>query len=424
MTKTDFWQKSIWIWSAIFIAALLFAAVTTLVEDDLTVGEQRWMIILTIVLVLWHAVFLYYIRFRFIDLDCPFPPSVALVYLTGAIVLWFVLAFLYPNFSFVLMGLYPQVFSYIQIKMAVPIGVVLTGMATYLQLYYRQIYVADIASLSLNIPVLWMLLIFAIGGLTMVFFINGIITQSSKRRELIEELERTRSELAAAERREGIFQERERLAREIHDTLAQGFISIIAHLEASEQNLPDIATPSRRHLLQAKETARQGLRQARRVVQDLRPEVLEKSPLPQAIERVVQGWSEQSAIQAETAVTGTHIHLHPEAETTLIRAVQESLANVQKHAQASSARVTLSYMPDVLMLDVHDNGIGLNQAPKPMKGGGYGLIAMRQRVSQVGGSLTIESEPNEGTTVVVQLPIQQMTPRHAVDQENNQESNS
>ena len=117
------------------------------------------------------------------------------------------------------------------------------------------------------------------------------------------------------------------------------------------------------------------------------------------------------AIRAETAVTGTHVHLHPEAETTLIRAVQESLANVQKHAQASSAQVTLSYMPDVLMLDVYDNGIGLDQASRPVKGGGYGLIAMRQRVSQVGGSLTIESEPNGGTTVVVQLPIQRMAQR-------------
>ncbi|MEZ4659184.1 MAG: sensor histidine kinase [Caldilineaceae bacterium] len=239
----------------------------------------------------------------------------------------------------------------------------------------------------------------------MALFISNIIAQSVQRRELIEQLESTRAELAAAERREGIFQERERLAREIHDTLAQTLISIVTHLEASEQNLPDIATRSHHHLMQAKATARQGLTQARRVVQDLRPEVLEKSPLPQAVERVVQGWSAQSGIRAETAVTGAHVHLHPEAETTLIRAVQESLVNVQKHAQASSVRVTLSYMGDTLMLDVYDDGIGLDQAPPPVQGGGYGLIAMRQRVSQVGGTLTIESEPNEGTTVVVQLPL-------------------
>jgi signal transduction histidine kinase len=239
-------------------------------------------------------------------------------------------------------------------------------------------------------------------------YLNGVITQSADRRELIDQLEATRAELAAAERREGILQERERLAREIHDTLAQGFIGIITHLEASEQNLTENVVQSRHHLTQAKEMARRGVSQARRVVQDLRPEVLEKSPLPEAIKRVVQGWTQQSGIQAQTTITGTHNHLHPEAETTLIRAVQEALANVQKHAQASSAQVTLSYMDDVLMLDVQDNGIGLENAAPPSEGGGYGLTAMRQRVSQVGGSLTVESEPGEGTTVVIQVPIQQM----------------
>ncbi|MEM7126830.1 MAG: sensor histidine kinase [Chloroflexota bacterium] len=413
MAKRDFWEKSIWIWSATFITALLFSAVRAWIGEDLTIGEQWRMWILTLALALWHVVFLTYIRSRFTDGGCPFPTPVALVYLTGAIVLWFVLAYLYPDFNFVLMGLFPQVFSYIQLRMAIPIGVILAGMVTYLQLYYRQIHVADIASLSLNIPILWMLLLSVIGGVIMAFFIRGIIGQSIQRRKLIEELERTRAELAAAERREGIFQERERLAREIHDTLAQGFISIITHLEASEQNLQDMATQGHQHLIQAKETARQGLNQARRVVQDLRPEVLEKSPLPRAIERVVQGWSEQSAIRAKVAVTGTHVHLHPEAETTLIRAVQESLANVQKHAQATTARVTLSYMDDAVMLDVYDNGIGLSQASQPTDGGGYGLIAMRQRVNQVGGALTIESEPNEGTTVAVELPIQRMAqPSH------------
>lgn len=107
--------------------------------------------ILTIILAVWHVVFLYYIRFRddirlrVVGIGCPFPPHVALVYLTGAIVLWFSLAFLEPGFHVVLMGLGPQVFSYIQLRMAIPISLVLTGMITYLHLYYQQIHVADIA---------------------------------------------------------------------------------------------------------------------------------------------------------------------------------------------------------------------------------------------------------------------------------------
>ncbi|MCL4863338.1 MAG: hypothetical protein KJZ93_28290, partial [Caldilineaceae bacterium] len=114
----------------------------------------------------------------------------------------------------------------------------------------------------------------------------------------------------------------------------------------------------------------------------------------------------------------------PEAETTLIRAVQEALANVQKHAQASSVQVTLSYMDDLLMLDVQDNGIGLDNAPPPSHGGGYGLTAMRQRVSQVGGSLTVESEPGEGATVVIQVPIQPMAHPQSAQQEDTYETNS
>jgi signal transduction histidine kinase len=146
--------------------------------------------------------------------------------------------------------------------------------------------------------------------------------------------------------------------------------------------------------------------------------------LPQAIERVVQDWSQQSGIQAQTTITGTHNHLHPEAETTLIRAVQEALANVQKHAQASAVQVTLSYMGDVLMLDIQDDGIGLDNAPPPSDGGGFGLTAMRQRVSQVGGALTIESEPGEGTTVVVQLPLQPIAQLQSVEKEDPYETYS
>jgi signal transduction histidine kinase len=292
-------------------------------------------------------------------------------------------------------------------------------MATYLQ-------APTIAGLLPGFGNAWVgaFLLVSAAAILFAFYLNGIMTQSAERRELIEQLEATRAELAAAERREGMLQERARLAREIHDTLAQGFISIITHLEASELNLAENVAQSHHHLTQAKEMARRGVNQARRVVQDLRPEVLEKSPLPEAIKRVVQEWIQQSGIQAQTTITGTHTHLHPEAETTLIRAVQEALANVQKHAQASSVQVTLSYMDDLLMLDLQDNGIGLENAPPPSNGGGYGLTAMRQRVSQIGGSLTVESEPGEGTTVVVQVPMQTMAHPQSTQQEDTYETNS
>jgi signal transduction histidine kinase len=419
--KTDLWDKVWWLWSLILYATLLFAAVEVWFDDRYTAAQKGQMVILTVVFALWNGAFIYYIRNHAPDFnrerDRYRVP--ALIYLSGASGLWFALASRYPDFNLVLASLPPQVFSYVRLRWAIPIGIVLTGMATYLQ-------ASNIEGLLPGFGNEWVgaFLIVSVAAILFAFYLNGIMTQSADRRELIEQLEATRAELAAAERREGILQERARLAREIHDTLAQGFISIITHLEASEQNLSENMAQSRHHLTQAKEMARCGVSQARRVVQDLRPEVLEKSPLPEAIKRVVQGWTQQSGIQAQTTITGTHNHLHPEAETTLIRAVQEALANVQKHAQASSVQVTLSYMDDVLMLDVQDNGIGLENAPPPSNGGGYGLTAMRQRISQVGGSLTVESEPGEGTTVVVQLPIQQLAQPQSAEQEDTYETNS
>lgn len=409
--KTDFWDRVWWLWSLILYVTLLFAAIEVWFDDRYSAAHKGQMGILSVVFALWNGAFIYYMRNHARDFsrerDRYRIP--ALIYLSGAIGLWFALVSRHPDFNLVLASLLPQIYSYVRLRWAIPIGIALTGMVTYLQASSLEVFNPDLSNGWLGA-----FLIVSAVAILFAIYLNGIMTQSAERRELIQQLEATRAELAAAERREGILQERARLAREIHDTLAQGFIGIITHLEASEQNLSENIGQSRHHLAQAKELARSGVSQARRVVQDLRPEMLEKMPLPEAVKWVVEGWSQQSGIQAQTTITGTHHHLHPEAETALIRVVQEALANVQKHAQSSAAQVTLSYMDDVLMLDVQDNGIGLENAPPPGEGGGYGLTAMRQRVTQVGGFLTVESEPGEGTTVVVQLPIQQMAqPRSA-----------
>ena len=221
--------------------------------------------------------------------------------------------------------------------------------------------------------------------------------------------------LVAQAQETAVLRERQRMAREIHDTLAQGFTSIVMHLEAAEQALPDDPTTLTRHITQAKSTARDNLTQARRVVEDLRPEVLESAPLFQAIERVVQRWEQHSGIPATFKMTGQVQPLHPEVEVTLLRATQEALANVRKHAQASETQVTLSYLGDVVILDVQDNGRGFvaengqseTVYPELAEGavsGGFGLVAMRQRVDELAGELIVESDPAEGTTLMVSIP--------------------
>ncbi len=221
------------------------------------------------------------------------------------------------------------------------------------------------------------------------------------------------SRLLEQARRAGVLEERQRLAREIHDTLAQGFTSIVLHLEAAEAALPDSGpghAPSiQPHLDQARQTARDSLAQARRLVWALRPEILERTTLSAAVERVVARWAEDNQIEANTIITGTVCPLPSQVEVTLLRAVQEALTNAGQHARAERVAVTLSYMSDLVVLDVQDNGIGFDpasvDASSPHQAaGGFGLIAMRERVEQLGGTLLIESAPGEGTTLVVEIP--------------------
>ena len=121
---------------------------------------------------------------------------------------------------------------------------------------------------------------------------------------------------------------------------------------------------------------------------------------------VAREWSELNGVPVEVATTGDVQPLHPEVEVALLRTAQEALANVAKHANASHAWLTLSYMGDVVTLDVRDDGIGFTVPAKPEdeRGGGFGLSAMRQRVNRVAGTLAIESEPGGGTAVSARVP--------------------
>jgi signal transduction histidine kinase len=148
-------------------------------------------------------------------------------------------------------------------------------------------------------------------------------------------------------------------------------------------------------------------------VQALRPQALEDSRLPDALAEEVARWTATSGVPAEVAATGDPRALHPEVEVTLLRVAQEALANVAKHAAAGHAWVTLSYMEDVVTLDVRDDGSGFAPLGEGSgggggtggtAGGGFGLIAMRQRVNRLAGQLEIESEPGVGTAVSASLP--------------------
>lgn len=225
--------------------------------------------------------------------------------------------------------------------------------------------------------------------------------------EVIAENSGLQAQLLTQAREAGAGKERQRMAREIHDTLAQGLTGIITQLEAAKQTGRD--AERERRIDNATRLARDSLAEARRSVQALRPLALENSKLPEALASEVARWSATSGVAGEVETTGDARPLHPEVEVTLLRVAQEALANVAKHARASRAGVTLSYMEDVVTLDVRDDGTGLAAPPPTTNGrsateGGFGLIAMRQRVTWLAGQLEVESEPGAGTAVSASLP--------------------
>lgn len=234
------------------------------------------------------------------------------------------------------------------------------------------------------------------------------LTQLSEQRgRAVIELEDALAENAALQsklmdqaRNAGVIEERQRMAREIHDTIAQGLIGVITQLEAAGRAADD-HVEVRQRIDNAGRLARENLAEARRSVDALMPQELEKRGLPEAIGDVVERWGELNHLPAEMSVTGVPQTLHPEVEVTLLRMAQEALSNVAKHARASKVRVTLSYMEDVVSLDVKDDGRGFEEASS---NGGFGLTAMRQRVSGLQGSLTIESGEGLGTALSATVP--------------------
>ncbi|MFI6791542.1 sensor histidine kinase [Nonomuraea sp. NPDC050383] len=204
----------------------------------------------------------------------------------------------------------------------------------------------------------------------------------------------------------GVLDERARMAREIHDTLAQGLTGIVTQLQAAEHAAGDPAA-WRRHHAAATALARESLTEARRSVNELRPEPLESGRLADAVTEVAARWSARHGIPAQVTVTGEARTMRPEAEAALLRMAQEGLANVARHAgTATRVGLTLSYMDHQVALDVRDDGRGFDPAARVERDGGFGLVAMRQRIEALSGTLQIESEVGGGTGISACLPAE------------------
>jgi signal transduction histidine kinase len=389
------WEQGSWVWNLVFYLLLGASTVAAALGRSST-GELLEVLGLSLLLALWHW------RLRAavpLGADRPGP---ALLYLTVLVGLWFALAVINSAYLLMLFILYPLVFSRLRLRLAIPLALLLNVLTIGLNVVRSSSPLAEDWA-----PIGWGVLSAGL-GIILAVWITRIVEQSAERRHLIDELQATREELAAAEREAGRLAERGRLARDIHDTLAQGFISIVLLLEAVEEALPPGAAGARarRHLEQALRTARENLDEARRLVWELRPEPLSDTPLGEALQRIARQLGEETGMAASATVTGTPRPVPADTEVALLRIAQEALANVRKHSGARRVALTLSYIEDEVALDVRDDGRGFDSgAVCAHPGGGFGLPAMRERVRELGGAFALETTPGGGTSVAVSVPL-------------------
>ncbi|MFE9692193.1 sensor histidine kinase [Micromonospora sp. NPDC005806] len=246
----------------------------------------------------------------------------------------------------------------------------------------------------------------AVVAVAVVWGYEALYQESERRRRLIEDLSAARADLAAAQHAAGVLAERERLAREIHDTLAQGLSSIQLLLRAAERALPDGVAA--RHVAQARQAAVDNLAEARRFVAALAPPALEGGTLTAALHRLCATTSARHRLAARFRLTGDPVPLPTAYEVALLRVAQSALANTVRHAHASTVEVTLGYLAGQVTVDVADDGTGFDPAATPTGdpgSGGFGLAAMRARVRALGGTLDVRSAPGRGTAVSAHLPV-------------------
>ena len=374
----DVWDRGIVLWDLAFLLAVAAAVGIALNADVLSDGARVRAVVALLGLAGWYLA----VGVRALH---GWSTMLGLVYTAGMIPLFLYAFAQYDTLGFLLFVLYAQPWTMTgRIELAVGADAVLAvGVGAVALLVHHE---SPSAALAESLIALGFAVLFG-------YWISSIMRQSLGRREVIAELEETRSELAAVSHRAGVLAERERLAREIHDTLAQGFTSVVVLLELAESEVDTDPAAARQRLATARRTARQNLAEARALVAALTPVDLQASPLPEAIGRLVDRFGVETGLPARLSVTGEPRSLPANAEVVLLRAAQEALANVRKHAGAGRVEVSL----DGAVLVVADDGAGFDPAAPT---GGYGLAGMRRRVEEIGGTVSIASGPS-GTRVEV-----------------------
>ena len=382
------WDRWEWLWHGVFLVTLVVPTVISLTRTQPPLPARLITVAVAAAFAAWH----WLLPVRHPQWSEHVRPN--LVYLIGAAIFTAVLIERDVSYAFLIYGLYPQMFILLgRWGIAGAIGVTLLVLPR-----------AGLFDDGLS-PGPMLSLVGSTGlAITLGLFIRAIATQSEQRQFALEELSAARTDLAEASRRAGAMAERQRMARDIHDTVAQGLTSIVMLLEAAEQGLTQAGGEARGHIDQAKRTAREGLADLRRSVLSLRPSELQQSSLPEALELVVRRWAERTDVAASIQVSGEPYPLHPDTEVALLRTTQEALANVAKHARAQRVTVTLTFGAGETSLDIRDDGQGFVVSSSEESDGGFGLTGVRQRLASVGGRAAVTTTSDAGTALVAAVP--------------------
>ncbi|MFE4552305.1 sensor histidine kinase [Streptomyces sp. NPDC056785] len=317
------------------------------------------------------------------------------------VVVWMVLVLLAPSFAWCAVPLFYTGLRVLPTRAALVLVVVLTAFVVAAQLRLAGGFDPN---LLLAPP--------AVAALATAVFLRTE-RQAERQRALIDDLVRTRRDLAAAERREGALAERQRLSMEIHDTLAQGLSSQRMLLQAADRVWVSDPAKARAHLRTAASATEHSLDEARRLVRDLAPADLARG---EGLDRALYALAARES--GERLTVRVHVDdgagrapaLPERVRSALLRIAQGALANVREHSGARTATLTLTLLDDQVVLDVADDGRGfvpgdLPAAPSGVRG--HGMPAMRARARGLGGRLAVESAPGEGAVLSVTIPLEQ-----------------
>jgi signal transduction histidine kinase len=390
----DVWVRTIIGWHAAFWLMLGVVALVLLIQPD--VSPTTTAVALALVAVLGVA---------YAALGAPAARSRSVprsrAYLAILVCVVAALIALDANVSFLLFLAFPQVWFFSNRPRDGVVGTVLLTAAVVVAFMVAVGTSADAVSafaLSMGVSLVFSLL--------MGLWIGGVITQSGRRADLIRELETTRAELAEAHHAHGVMAERERFAREIHDTLAQGFTSVVMLAQAARARLQADPDTVDGQLDAIERTARDNLAEARAVVAAFSPVALEGTDLAGALQRLADRFSVETGITVDVELGAAGSGLPRDREVVLLRAAQEALANVRRHADAGAVSIRLRIDDGTAQVEVSDDGSGFD----PAAARGFGLSGMKDRVHDVGGDMEVETGPGRGTRLRVRVPASTAPP--------------